>query len=39
MRQPHGKEKSVFGDTGRSQEVGAEIEVSVISSEMAVEDV
>lgn len=38
VRQSHGEEKWVLGDIGRSLEVGAEVEVSVISLEMAVED-
>lgn len=39
MRQSHGEEKWVLGDTGRSLEVGVEIEVLVINLEMAVKDV
>lgn len=39
IRSRNGEEKWVLGDTGRSLEVGAEIEVSVISLEMAVEHV
>lgn len=39
VRQSHGEEKWVLGETSRSLEVGAEIEVFVISLDTAVEDV